>query len=333
MKKLVLIILILLTSTGCSNKKYQNGEINVLNWSSYIPNNIIKNFEEEYDIKVNYGTYSSNEELLAKISNSKSGTYDLIFPSDYMVELMKNKNLLSPLDKSKISNYKNIDEIFLNQNYDYGNNYSLPFLMTYVVIAVDRNKINDNIKGYNELLNPNYKNNIVLLDDQRIIIGLALNSLGYELNNLNKNNYPITKDFLLKLKNNVKAFDSDSPKSFLITDEVDIGIMWNAEAVLAQQYNTNIEIIIPNEGYAISMDNYCILKNSKNSNNAYKLINYLLRTDINKQIIESYPYISTIKNMNPYDSNYIKDIINNGSYIKNIGYEIKQYDNLWAEIK
>lgn len=333
MKKLVLIILILLTSTGCSNKKYQNGEINVLNWSSYIPNNIIKKFEEEYDIKVNYGTYSSNEELLAKISNSKSGTYDLIFPSDYMVELMKSKNLLSPLDKSKISNYKNIDEIFLNQNYDYGNNYSLPFLMTYVVIAVDRNQINDNIKGYNELLNPNYKNNIVLLDDQRIIIGLALNSLGYEINNLNKNNYSITKDFLLKLKNNVKAFDSDSPKSFLITDEVDIGIMWNAEAVLAQQYNSNIEIIIPNEGYAISMDNYCILKNSKNSNNAYKLINYLLRTDINKQIIESYPYISTIKNMNTYDRNYIKDIINNGSYIKNIGYEIKQYDNLWAEIK
>jgi len=333
MKKLITTLLILLTLTGCSTKKYQNGEVNVLNWSSYIPNSVIKDFEEEYNIKVNYGTYSSNEELLAKVSNSKSGTYDLVFPSDYMVELMKEKNLLDTLDKSKIPNYTNIDEVFLNQTYDYGNNYSLPFLMTYVVITVDRSKITDNILGYNDLLNSNYKNNIVLLDDQRIIIGIALKALGYDMNGLDENSYNITKEFLLNLKDNIKAFDSDSPKSFIITDEVDIGIMWSAEAILAKQYNNNIEIIIPKEGYAISMDNYCILKNSKNSENAYKLINYLLKTNVNKKIIESYPYVSTVKNVNQYSSNYIKNIIKNGSYIKNIGYNIKNYDNLWAEIK
>jgi len=153
------------------------------------------------------------------------------------------------------------------------------------------------------------------------------------MNTLNETNYDNTKDFLLRLKKNIKAFDSDSPKSFLITDEVDLGIMWSAEAILAQEYNPNIEIIIPEEGYAISMDNYCILKNSKNSDNAYKLINYLLRTEINKQIIESYPYISAVKNTNQYTSDYIKKILNNGSYVKNIGYNIKTYDNLWAEIK
>ena len=76
--------------------------------------------------------------------------------------------------------------------------------------------------------------------------------------------------------------------------------MWNAEAELAKRYNSDIKIIVPNDGYAISMDNYCILKNSKNSENAYLLINYLLREDVNRRIIESYPYISTVKNINTY---------------------------------
>ena len=79
--------------TGCTNNEYKNGEVNVLNWSSYIPNDVIKDFEKEYDIKVNYGTYSSNEELLAKISNSSTGTYDVVFPSDYMVSLMIERNM------------------------------------------------------------------------------------------------------------------------------------------------------------------------------------------------------------------------------------------------
>ena len=82
--KIFIIILLLITLTGCS-KREQGEQLNVLNWSSYIPDSVINNFEKEYKIKVNYGTYSSNEELLAKVSSSKTGTYDLIFPSDYMV--------------------------------------------------------------------------------------------------------------------------------------------------------------------------------------------------------------------------------------------------------
>ena len=333
MKKLLIFIMLVVTLTGCSKTKYKNGEVNVLNWSSYIPYSIIKNFEEEYKIKVNYGTYSSNEELLAKVTNSNEGTYDLVFPSDYMVELMINKNLLETLDKNKIPNSINIDQVFLKQSYDYENKYSLPFLMTYVVIAVNRNKILDKISNYKDLLNEKYKNNIVMLDDSRIVIGMGLKAQGYDINSLNNNNYDDTKRFLLDLKKNIKAFDSDSPKSFLMTNEVDIGIMWNAEAILAREYIDNIEIITPTDGYAISMDNYCILKNGKNNENAYKFINYLLDSDINKKIIESYPYISTLKDVNYYNSEYINSIINNGSYVKNIGYDIKYYDNLWAEIK
>lgn len=333
MKRSIIVVLFLLVLTGCSDTRYKNGEINVLNWSSYIPNNVINDFEKEYDIKVNYGTYSSNEELLAKITNSKSGTYDLVFPSDYMVELMVEKGLLEHIDKSKLFNYDNIDDIYLKQVYDLDNSYSLPFLMTYIVMVVDRGEISDNIYNYNNLLDDDYFNDIVMLDDGRIIIGLALNSLGYDINSLNDENYDEVKSFLLKLKRNIKAFDSDSPKSFLITDEVDLGVMWHAEAILTKKYNDNIEIITPNNGYVISMDNYCILKGSKNLENTYKFIDYLLRIDINKRIVDSYPYVSSVGINNALDDRQITSILNNGSYLKNIGYNIRYYDELWAEIK
>ena len=333
MKKILVSIFILIVLTGCSEVKYQNGEVNVLNWSSYIPDDVISEFEREYDIKVNYSTYSSNEELLAKVTNSKEGTYDLVFPSDYMVELMGDRGLLDIIDFSKINNASNIDDVFFGLEYDRNNVYSIPFLMTYVVIAKDKSKIRDNITNYNHLLKEDYKNNMVVLDDQRIVIGLGLKTLGYDMNSLNNNNYDSVKEFLLKLKNNIKAFDSDSPKSFLITDEVDLGVMWHAEALLAKRYNKNIEIIIPSDGYAISIDNYAILKGCKNSENAYKLINYLLRNDIGLRIINDYPYISSIREINEISSNEIKNIIKNGTYVKNIGFDIKYYDNLWAEIK
>lgn len=333
MKKLLVCIFILLCLTGCGEERYKNGEVNVLNWSSYIPADVIRDFEREYDIKVNYGTYSSNGELLAKVTNSKSGTYDLVFPSDYMVELMKEKGILDIIDMSKIDNANNIDNALLGLEYDKYNECSLPFLMTYVVIAVDKSKVSDDISSYSDLLNSTYENNIVLLDDQRIVIGIALKALGDDMNSLNDSNYDETKNFLLELKKNVKAFDSDSPKSFLITDEVDIGIMWHAEALLANRYNANIEMIVPSDGYAISIDNYVILKGSKNRDNAYKLISYLLRGDVNKRIVEDYPYISSVTSVNELSSDDIKEIIDNGSYVKNIGFNIKKYDNLWAEIK
>ena len=331
MKKIIIVFIFLLLITGCHNNKNKK-VLNVLNWSSYIPNSVIHDFENIYGIKVNYGTYSSNEELLAKVSSSKTGTYDLIFPSDYMVSLMIEKNLIEKIDSDKIENIKNINKIFLNQDYDKGNNYSYPFLSTIVVIAVNRDKIKDDIKGYNDLLNSKYKNNIVMLDDQRIVIGMGLLANNYKMNEIDNSKLKDAKNWLLKLKKNIKAYDSDSPKTFFISDEVDIGVMWNAEAELAHEENKNIEIIYPIEGHAISTDNYCLVKGAKNKENAYLFINYLLRNDISTKIVNEYPYISPnrIIQKSIVTSN---DIFKNGHYVKNIGENIKKYDKLWADIK
>ena len=332
MKKVIILSIVMLLLTGCQTKSDYKGKVNVLNWSSYIPDTVLRDFEKEYNIKVNYSTYSSNEELLAKITSAKSGTYDIIFPSDYMVELLIQKELIQKLDKTKILNLESINPTFLNQSYDLLNQYSLPFLTTIVVIAVNKDKIKENITSYNDLLNEKYKNNIVLIDDQRIVIGMALLAQGYDMSDTDDIALENTKKWLLKLKPNIKAYDSDSPKQFFITEEADIGVMWHAEAELAKKENSNIEIVYPREGHAISTDNYCITKDSKNKENAYLFINYLLRNDVVEKIINEYPYISPV-NITQNSNINTNNIFINGHYVKNIGSDIRKYDKLWADIK
>lgn len=333
------MVLILLLS-GCSRKDTK--VLNILNWSSYIPDSVIREFEKETGIQVNYSTYSSNEECLAKVSSAKEGTYDLIFPSDYMIEIMISRNMLEQLDTSKLNNITNLDSIYLQQSFDPRNQYSLPFVMASTVIAVNREHIKDNIDSYQDLLNKDYVNCITLIDDQRIIIGMALLANGYDMNTVNEEELEVAKDWLLQLKPNIKAFDSDSPKNFLITEEADIAVLWNAEAALAYQENINIEFIYPKEGSALSMDNFAIPKGASHIDEAYHFIDYILRADVMEKIIQSYPY----KNVNQatqallkpdylYNiaSNIPSDIIEDGFYVKNIGEAVKLYDKLWAEIK
>lgn len=339
MKKILAILLIVITLTGC--EKSENS-INVLNWSSYIPDEIILDFEKETGIQVNYSTYSSNEELLAKIASAKEGTYDLIFPSDYMIEIMIEKNILEMIDKNKLNNYKHLNEKYLSLEYDKNNTYSLPFLAASTVISVNRENVKDNIYSYNDLLNSKYKNDIVLIDDQRIIIGMALLANDFDMNSTNSEELKIAEEWLNKLNNNVKAFDSDSPKNFLISGETNIAVHWNAEGALANIENNNIENIFPKEGVALSIDNFAIPKSSKNNDNVYTFIDYILEPEVMKKIIESYPYknvnkttdsILSYEYKNNIASNIPEQVFDSGFFVKNIGENLKYYDDIWINIK
>lgn len=340
-KRIILILLLVFICTGCS-KDNNKRELNVLNWSSYIPNKVILDFEDESGIEVNYGTYSSNEECLAKVSVAKEGTYDLIFPSDYMIEIMISRGLIEMLDKNRLENVNNINPEYLGKEYDLLNEYSLPFVAASTVISVNREVIKDEINSYNDLMNSKYRGEIVLIDDQRIIIGMALLANGFEMNSTNEAELRIAKNWLLRLKKNLKAYDSDSPKNFLISGEAAIAVLWNAEGAIASMENENIENIFPKEGVALSIDNFAIPKGAKNKDELYEFIDYILRPEVMKEIIMNYPYknvnIETEKllgenYLNNRAANIPKGIIENGFFVENIGDKISLYDKIWAEIK
>lgn len=341
MKRSVFCIFIVFLLTGCNKGEYDS-TINVLNWSSYIPDSVIREFEDTYHIKVNYATYSSNEELLAKVSGVKTGTYDLVFPSDYMIEVMRDRGLIQEIDKSKLENYRMIDNQFLGLDYDIQNEYSIPFLASSVVIAVNRDLVDGEIFGYQDLLDRSYRDNLVLIDDTRIIVGIALMALGYDMNSVYELELEEAKEWLVQLKPNVKAFDSDSPKSFLISKEATVGLMWSAEAILAKLENPSIEIIVPKEGQVISIDNFAIMEGSKNLDSVYLFIDYLLREDVMEKIVADYPYSSVNVETNHIISlderigqeySRVQTSLKNGDRVRNIGQSIMLYDKIWASIK
>ena len=147
----LMLVLSLAGFTGCGKKSASNGELNIFTWTEYVPESVIEDFEKEYGIKVNWTTFSSNEDMLAKVKTESAGTYDIVQPSDYMVEQMIAQDMLMELDKDVITNIENIDSAFLDPSYDPGNKYSVPYQGGVAAIAVNTDKVSKEITSYDDL--------------------------------------------------------------------------------------------------------------------------------------------------------------------------------------
>ncbi|WP_196594542.1 polyamine ABC transporter substrate-binding protein [Pectinatus sottacetonis] len=347
MRKLVVLLVLCfcLLAAGCGGStsgSADKGELNLYVWTQYIPDSVIKQFEEKYGIKVNVSNYTTNEECLAKLESSPKGTYDIVVPGDFMIKIMKEKHLLQKLDKEKIPNIKNVYKTYLNQYYDPGNEYSVPYQTGTVLLAVNTDKIKEPITSYADLIKPQYKNSIVSIDEQRVVIGIALKALGYSINTIDDAKLAQAKAFLQKLMPNIKVFDGDSPKSEMISGETSIGLIYNAEAALAQKQNPAIKIIYPKEGMYRFIDNFAIPAGAKNKANAELFINFILEPKIAAEITKVYPYTSVneaAKTLLPKDytdnkaSNIPVDVMDKGEFVKDVGANTPKFDQIWSEVK
>ncbi|OPJ62282.1 polyamine ABC transporter substrate-binding protein [Clostridium oryzae] len=336
--------------SGCSRSKASSkegvlvkdgNELNVFNWSEYLPDKVWKDFGKKYGIKVKYTTYSSNEEMLAKIM-AGGGQFDVSVASDYMVDAMKKQNLVEPIDYKNIPNYKNIGKQFKGLSFDKENKYTVPYMWGAAVVAVNSKKINKQVTTYADLWDSAFKNSMVVLDDERALIGICLKKLGYSFNETDPAKLKQAKEEFLKLKPNIKMYDSDSPKTALVNGEAAAGYVWSAEAVLAQKENPDLKIYFPEEGLYLWQDNFIIPKDAKNKKNAELFMNYILDPKVSASISKEFPYA----NPNEAAHKYIdKDTINNkslyldqsiidkGEHLKDLGDAIKSYDDIWTEVK
>ncbi|SCN25243.1 Spermidine/putrescine-binding periplasmic protein precursor [Clostridium sp. N3C] len=316
-------------------------ELNVFNWSEYIPQSVIDKFEEEYSIKVNYSTFSSNEEMLAKLQ-AGSTNYDLVVASDYMVETLIKQDILQEINHDNIPNIKYIDPSVMNLDFDPGNKYSIPYMWGDAAIAVNTSKVDFEITGYKDLWNPKLANSIVVLDDQRAIIGMALKKLGYSINETDPNALAKAEKELLALKNNIKAYDSDSPKTLLINGEASVGFVWGAEVSLAMRENKDLICVVPEEGIFIQQDNFVIPKKSKNVKAAELFMDFIMRPEISVEISKAYPYANpNTAAWGIMDESILNDIavyppqeaIESGEHLKDIGNKIDAFDKIWSNVK
>jgi spermidine/putrescine-binding protein len=306
-----------------------------------MPEAVLRGFEREYGVKVNYDTYSSNEEMHAKLKAGGTG-YDIIVPSDYMVQVLRRENLLEPINFANIPNWSNIGDDYKDWYFDPGNRYTVPYMWGTTGIAYDASKIKREIKSWEDLWDPEFAGKVVLPDDAREVIGIALKTLGYSKNSTDPAELARAKAKLKRLAPNVKAYNSDSPKTLLLSGEVWIGAVWSGEAALARRENPNIAYVLPREGAGIWMDNLAIPRGAPHKYTAEVFINYLLRPEVSALLSEAYPYGNpNVASYDYTDPAYLRNPISypprkalfNAEWLMDIGEAMELYDRIWTEIK
>ncbi len=323
-------------------------ELNLYGWSEYVPQDLLDAFTEKYGVKVNYDAYSSNEELLARLQAGASG-YDVIIPSDYMITVMSKLDMLEPIDLGKIPNFKNIEDSLKNPPFDPDNRYTVPYQWGTVAIAVNTEKVDKPITRFADLWDPMFNNNLVVLDDEREIIGMALVVLGYDKNSTDPAQLEAAKQKLLELTPNIKLYDSDSPKTALLAGEVVAGIVWNGEAALAHQENPAIDYVLPEEGCGVWYDNLAMPKDPPHKDAAEAFINWVLTPEMSVLITRDFPYSNPNKaalelmsreNPDAYQAymgfaatNPPADALAKCHLIEDVGDAMTLWDKTWTEIK
>lgn len=259
-----------------------NGEkLVVYNWGEYIDPEVLTMFEEETGIDIVYEEFETNEILYPKIS-SGAIAYDVICPSDYMIQRMIENDLLSEINFDNIPNLKNIGKQYLERSrqFDPENKYSVPYCWGTVGILYNKMMVDEPVDSWSILWDPKYKDNILMQDSVRDAFGVTLKYLGYSLNSIDLDELTEAKNLLIEQKPLVQAYVIDQVRDKMIGNEAALGVIYSGEAIYTQKENPNLEYVIPKEGSNIWIDSWVIPKNAEHKENAEKFINFLCRPDI-----------------------------------------------------
>ena len=263
------------------NNMMNSEKVVVYNWGEYLDPEVLTLFEQETGIDVVYEEFETNEILYPKIS-SGAIAYDVICPSDYMIQRMIENDLLAEINFDNIPNVKNIGKDYMEQSrqFDPENKYSVPYCWGTVGILYNKTMVDEPITSWSVLWDEKYKDNILMQDSVRDAFGVTLKYLGYSLNSTDLDELTEARDLLIKQKPLVQAYVIDQVRDKMIGNEADIGVIYSGEAIYTQMENPDLEYVIPEEGSNIWIDSWVIPKNAENKENAEKFINFLCRPEI-----------------------------------------------------
>lgn len=275
---------------GCG-KEYANGEVVVYNWGEYINEDVIEMFEEEYDIEVIYDEFTENEDMYP-IINIGEVNYDVVCPSDYMINRMINEGLLAELNYDNIPNIKNIDPTYLKsaEEFDPGNKYAVPYCWGTVGILYNKTMVDEPIASWSAIFDEKYTGEILMIDSVRDGMGIALKYLGYSMNTAEESQLEEAKALLIAQRPFVQGYFVDEVRNKMIGEEAAIGVIYSGEAIYTQRENADLEYVVPEEGSNVWIDGWVVPKNAKNKENAEKWINFMCREDIALMNFEEITY-------------------------------------------
>lgn len=326
--------------TGCGSKS-SSEVLNVYNVGDYIDEELITKFEKETGIDVVYEKYDTNEIMYQKVKSGGS-KYDLVFPSDYMIEKMKNEGLIQKIDYANIPNYKNIDDKFKKQSYDEADEYSVPYFWGTFGILYNKTMVDEEIDSWDILWNEKYKGQIFMLDSVRDTMAISLMRLGYSQNTTDAKELTEAKEELIKQKPLVLAYGNDDIKDRMLGGEGAMGIVYSGDALTLIEQDENLAYAIPKTGTNKWVDAMCIPSDAENKKEAEQFINFMLEAENAKQNIDYINYSTpnkaalelldeaTKSNSVAYPSD---EILEKSESFIDLGDKIKLYDDMWLEIK
>lgn len=322
-----------------------DNQLIVYNWGEYLDPDVIPMFEKETGIQVVYEEYETNEIMYPKIQ-SGAIAYDVVCPSDYMIQRMIENDLLAEIDFDNIPNIKNIGATYLEQSrqFDPENKYSVPYCWGTVGILYNKTMVKEPIDSWSVLWDETYKDNILMQDSVRDAFAVALKYIGASLNSTDLNELEAAKQLLIEQKPLVQAYVIDQVRDKMIGNEAAIGVIYSGEAIYTQMENPDLEYVIPKEGSNLWIDSWVIPKNAKHKENAEAFINFLCRPEIAKM---NFDYI-TYSTPNTAARELIKDpAIRNSTIAFPEAQELEHcetfrflgdkydalYNQLWREVK
>lgn len=338
MKRWLMIMMVsvaILGVAGCSSNK---NKLYIYNWTYYVPDEVLRDFEKKFNAKIVYDMYASNEEMFAKLQAGGTG-YDLVFPSGDYVSIMIRKGMLEKIDKSRIPNLANIDKGVLQKiHFDDGSQYSVPYMMGAAGISVNKKQLQNYEHSWNVFEKSELKGRCTLLDDMREVLGGALKTLGYSVNSVNPEELQKAKEVVLKWKENIVKFDAEAfGKGFAS------GEFWcvhgYAENVFLELDSTmipDVDFFIPREGTAMYMDNMVLLKDAKNKDLAYQFMNYIHEPEVFAKIVDflKLPSINTAANAHrKVQPKYQLSDLANSEFKDDLGDNLELYNKIWQEIR
>ncbi|WP_147590257.1 extracellular solute-binding protein [Thomasclavelia saccharogumia] len=262
-------------STGVGKKT-----LRVYNWGEYIDKTVISDFEDEYDCRIIYETFDSNEIMYTKYMSGNS--YDVMVPSEYMIERMIKEDLLQPIDKSLISNFDNINKDILGQSFDSDNNYWIPYFCGNVGILYDKTIVdkNDLKEGWNIFRNPKYKGQIYMYDSERDSFMVALKALGYSMNTTVEKEIDEAYQWLIDQRSEMEpVYVGDESIDTMISGVKAMAIMYSGDATTVMSENPNMEYYLPEEGTNVWFDGFVISKECKQTKLANQFINFMISNE------------------------------------------------------
>ena len=312
-------------------------EISVYNAAEYMNLSTIKDFEKEYKIKVNYKEFESNEDMYKDFVNNSS-KYDVLVPSDYMIDRLIKEKRLEQINKSNITNLSNVSNEYLNPEYDKENNYVVPYMTGTLGILYNKKIVKEEVDSWNILWSEKYKGQIWMWDSLRDVIGVALKRSGFSMNSTNDSELNQAKQALVLQSKLLKGYAEEESRDAMIADEGALALVYSGEAKFAIDQNPNLAYVIPKEGSNKFVDGFVIVKNTKHKDAAEKFINFMCRSNIAVRNMTSTGYTSPIKGAwDEFGNNKImfpsnEELSRCEAFLYDANYNEK-YNKIWKEVR